>query len=165
MTSEELGATVQDVAILMVVDNNNLGEEALKTTKQTLTPLFCFMEYRFGTQDDKFNPNIIAIAMNITGEAMIENNCDAYTDSNKLIQGTQQISIVSNSDCREVEINGKKFAMHEMTLNVLNSTIINQIQYVRSTSNGYFFTFTLTSDNDDSKNQLENIMDTLQFSQ
>jgi hypothetical protein len=162
MSSEGLNSLFQSVSIPMLSNNNNDAGQILKTAKNALIPLFGFMEYPIGTQNGKFNPNIIALATNMTGETTIENDCDIFIQSNKLIQGPQ-MTILSNSDCREVDVNGKKFAMQELTLNMFNLSIIKQIQYVRSTSNGYSFTFTLAYNNDDNKKQLQDIMHTLKF--
>jgi len=160
MNNEELRSLVQNVAI-PESDDNNAVQQSGSISSQRLVPLFEFMEYTYGTPN-KFNPNIVALVENTTGETNTGNDCDGLVNAKKLLQ-TAELKIISSSECREVDLNGITFSMQELTLNLRNSVIYKQMQYAKSTENGYF-TFVLTYSNENSKKQLDNVMNSVRFS-
>jgi len=160
MNNEELRSLVQNVAI-PESDDNNAVQQSGSISSQRLVPLFEFMEYTYGTPN-KFNPNIVALVENTTGETNTGNDCDGLVNAKKLLQ-TAELKIISSSECREVDLNGITFSMQELTLNLRNSVIYKQMQYAKSTEKGYF-AFTLTYSNENSKKQLDNVMNSVRFS-
>jgi hypothetical protein len=162
MSSQELLSLVSNTVIPIVSNGNSSVEQFLKISTQHLIPLLGFMEYPFGAQNGKFNPNIVGWVTNMTGETNMGNDCDTFVHSKELLQGSE-VTIISNTDCLEVGLNGKKFAMQELILNAYNLTIVKQTQYEKSTENGYSFSFTLSYLDEVDKNQLDHIMRTLKF--
>lgn len=129
---------------------------------QLITPLFGYMKYPLGIQNGKFNPSIIGLLMNITGQMNFDKDCNLFIYVDQLFIGKPML-ILSKSICYEVNINENRFVMQELTLNIVNTFIIKQTQYINRINNNYVLLFTLTYINEQDKIQLENIMRTLTF--
>ncbi|CAF1354306.1 unnamed protein product [Adineta steineri] len=154
MTDDELQSVFQIVTGPLLSTNN--------ITSDKVIPLFDFSKYPFGSQNGKFNPNIVAVVSKLTDEDMKESECDSFISSNKLLQGTQ-LATTDISNCAKVNFDGKTFfsQISHLSVNGLNFT---QVQFIRHSKNNYFFTFTLSYNDEISKSELDNTMNTLKFS-
>ncbi|CAF1447343.1 unnamed protein product [Adineta steineri] len=158
---DELNSLFQTATRPLFSNNKRLISDILNLTSDNLTPLFGISEYQLGTQNVKFNPNIIRLVTKLTNEEAKENECDTFIRSNKFLQVTQ-LTITDISGCTDVNFNEKTFFSQILHLNV-NNMNIRQTQYVRRVTNNYFLTFTLSYSDEISKTQLDNIMNTLKF--
>ncbi|CAF1231794.1 unnamed protein product [Adineta steineri] len=154
MTDDELQSLFQ-IVTGPLLSNNNI-------TSDKVIPLFDFSKYQIGIQNGKFNPNIVAVVSKLTDEDMKESECDSFISSNKLLQGTQ-LATTDISNCAKVNFDGKTFSSQISHLSV-NGMNFTQVQFVRHSKNNYFFTFTLSYNDEISKSQLDNTMKSLKFS-
>ncbi|CAF1244080.1 unnamed protein product [Adineta steineri] len=154
MTDDELKSIFQ-AATGPLLSNNNI-------TSDNVIPLFAFSKYQLGIHIGKFNPNINGVVSKLTDEDMKESECDSFISSHKLLQGTQ-LTTTNISNCAEVNFDGKTFfsQISHLSVNGMNFT---QVQFVRRSKHNYFFTFTMDYDDEISKSELDNTMNTLKFS-
>lgn len=120
------------------------------------------MQYPFGTINGKLNPSIIGIVMNFTQQSNIGSDCNIFIYSDQLLAG-KPVSLLSKNVCQQVDVNGNKFVMQDMTLDVFGPFLVKQTQYAKRINNDYFLLVTLTYFNEQNKRELDNIMRTLTF--
>ncbi|CAF1327033.1 unnamed protein product, partial [Adineta steineri] len=162
MTDDELQSVFQ-VAIGPLFSNNNRSlSEIFNITSDSVIPLFGFSKYQLGIQNGKFNPNINAVVSKLTDEEMKESECDSFIGSNKLLQDTL-LATTDISNCAEVNFDGKTFFSQIKHLSV-NGVNFTQVQFIRRSKHNYSFTFTMGYDDEISKSELDNTMNTLKLS-
>lgn len=73
------------------------------------------------------------------------------------------MNVTRAGGCHEIDINGSKYVEQQSEVQLSNSVTVNQIQYIRSSPHGYLFTFTMTSQNNDERDQLLSIIKSVRF--
>ncbi|CAF1186417.1 unnamed protein product [Adineta steineri] len=157
---EKLRSTFQ-IAFNPLFYNNESLRDVLNRTSNILIPLFGFSKYQLSVQNGKFNPYIIGFVTRLRNETAKESECESFIRLDDFLDST--ILIKDASTCFEVNFNGKIYYSEELYLKNGNK-YYRQTQYVRRKKNNYVFTFSLFYDNKINKIQLDNIMNTLKFS-
>jgi hypothetical protein len=111
------------------------------------------------------NPNIIAIAENMKAHPNIKTACDYLNAVRELLKKHLLIKFNFLDECHEIAMNGQIFATQTNTLKIMNLPLVKQTEYAKMAKNGYILFFSLTYFNRMSKNNLDNVMRNLKFSQ
>ncbi|CAF1058306.1 unnamed protein product [Adineta ricciae] len=153
MNTTQLTTVVQQYGDARVINSSDLIGLTAARLKNKLLPLFSFVKYPYGTQD-KSNPTIICIIESVPERTELDNECEPVPYPNN----------ANESNCRVVTLNGYTFTRKQSMMNLDDGKVIKQIQYTRKTKDGYYLLFTLSYDDDTSKQDLENVMKSLKIS-
>ena len=110
------------------------------------------------------NPNIVGVAENIQANSSIKTAC-GYLNliREQLKQSLHTVTFLK--ECHEVDINGKMYATQSMTMKLMGVFLIKQTHYARIERKDYVLFFSLSYFNRVSKIKLDQVMQSLKFSQ
>ncbi|CAF3507801.1 unnamed protein product [Rotaria socialis] len=159
----EIRALLKLVQPLSLASNNKSLEQKFKNKIERSIPIFNFVKNRLSSVYSSDNPSILVLAEKLEAAPDVKNSCDYIMYSREMLQNPF-MKLTSTSDCHDVNLNGEQYGMQEQSVNIFNSININQTQYVKFTNNDFILCFTLNYFNDDTKNEVDNIMRTIKFS-
>ncbi|UJR08776.1 hypothetical protein I4U23_013032 [Adineta vaga] len=166
MNTSQLIPVLQRFGNLIVTNGSDLVGSTSLILENKLLPLFGFLKYPYGTLGNS-NPNLVCIVEGALKGTVTDNSCRTipYTKNDMTHENISLSTGETESNCRVVDLNGKTFIRKQSMMIIDDRNVLKQIQYTRQTNNdSYYFLFTLSYTDDDSKQQLENIMKSLKMS-
>jgi hypothetical protein len=132
-------------------------------TEEDTLPLFYFTRYPYGTLNNEWNSNAMAVVENIKAYRGVKTGCD-YFNVNKKLYNISSVNLEFVSKCRKVDVNGQKFDMQIGQCKHSIIPVINQTYYVKVMKQGYILGFAFSYIDREGKALLDNIMRTVKFS-
>ncbi|CAF0943389.1 unnamed protein product [Adineta ricciae] len=161
INTEIFATFIQNIASPILSQISNITGHDETIPPNYLIPLFGFSHYQFGIDNGSVNANFIGIVQNVTRDGLLQNNCDIF--SVDLVNLVTDMNVTRAGGCQEIDMNGFKYVEQKSEVQLSNSVTVNQIQYIRSSPNGYLFTFTMTYQNNNERDELLNIMESVRF--
>lgn len=127
--------------------------------EELVKPVFGFSRYPLGMSNNLSNPNIIALA---TKRDDLSDLCNSLVAARSIVQALIP-SVKYKGSCDEIDLNGNRFGMQELTMQVNPPQTTSQSQYTVVTNNGYLLTFTLTYFDRETKMALGDVIKSFEF--
>ncbi|CAF0829834.1 unnamed protein product [Adineta ricciae] len=161
ISTKVIANSIQNIASPIVSQISNITGHNVSIPPNYLIPLFGFSHYQFGIHKGSVNANFIGVVQNVTRDGLLQNNCDIFNVH--LVKLVTDMHVTRAGECQQIDVNGFKYVWQQSEVQLSNSVTVNQIQYIRSSPNGYLFRFTLTYQKNNERDELLNIMKSVRF--
>lgn len=143
---------------MLAGDDKNM-KAMIDAALETSLPLFGFFEFPPGTPG-KMNPNVLSVAENIKMYPGITEPCD-YVNAVKEILARGQLNYEFGSECQNTTVGGKRAGYLDATLKVADFTVSQR--YHALLTDGYAVSVIQTYTDDQSRQNVENVLSSLRF--
>ena len=160
-TQEDMDDLMKAGEELLPEDKNI--EEVLKASEINTATLFSIFKHELGSAVD-FNPSFLLFVENIKNFEGIETGKDYleyYKESNKEAVESSPVSYKFDNDIYTTTISGQKFNVLEYELLLMGQEVHQK--YFTMVSRGFTFNFFMSFTNDEEKQELQKILDSVKL--
>jgi len=158
--SKEQIEHLQDMGKGMIAGENKKIKAEIEISDIRTANLLSIFKYELGPTRE-FNPNLSIVAENIQSSPDIKTGEDYLNHSRKLLEQSQFKYDSISTDVKKITISGQIFGMMFTSVSYMGITI--RQEYFSSVINGFSLNILLSYNNDEQKDELEKILNSLKF--
>jgi hypothetical protein len=158
-TKEQTENLVEKSKDLVAGDNKNM-KAVLNASEINTANLLAVFQHELGAPVE-YNPNFMLVAENLKGFPGIKTGSDYLYQASKLLKQSQIQYEYIESDFKKVIINNQEFYSMNLSLNYMGLNI-KQVYYA-TIQNGFCISAIISFINDEQKNGLEKVINSMNF--